>query len=175
MKLRILFTIFFLVGCGSIKNSEDNCHINISFVELKKSEMIRKGYEEHIDRFQYLLKNSIENMLDDLNRKNFSCKIDKNFILNVSYESEDIYSSIKQHKSLRKHSLFFYLQYSLNNIIDGKTLLTGKIRSIDSFVTPSNFYADILSSEDAQISGISNLTKQLELELMYYMQQASKK
>ncbi len=175
MKLWTLFLIFFLVGCETINQSESSYNINISLANLQKSDTVRRGYESNIERFQYLLQNSIDNMLSDLNTKNFRCQNDQNFILNISYQSDDIYDSIKQSKSLKKHSLFFYLQYSLKNMIDGETLITGKIRSIDSFIMPSNFYADTLSSEDAQISGISNLTKQLELELMYYLQHTDNK
>jgi hypothetical protein len=175
MKLHIIFLIFFLVGCETIKQSENSCHIQISLANPKKSDKVRKGYEHNIERFQYLLQNSIENMLYDLNTKHFPCQNNQSFILNISYQNDDIYGSIKQSKSLKKHSLFFYLKYSLKNVVDDKILLNGNIRSIDSFITPSHFYSDILSSEDAQISSITNLTQRLKLELMYYLQHTDNK
>lgn len=164
----IIAIVFFLNGCGHI-SCKETCSYNIALTKVNKSTVTQKGYNEKLERFQYLLGKSIEVVLDDINRQKFCCSKGKNFLLEISYQNDDIYGDIKRHKSVRKHSLFSEIKYRLKTF-DGKEVLRGKIRSIDSFITPSNFYADILSSEDSQLAAIESISKQLKYEITTYLQ-----
>jgi hypothetical protein len=164
----IIAIVFLLNGCGHI-SCKETCSYNITLTKVNKSTVSQKGYDEKIERFQYLLGKSIEVMLDDINRQSFCCSKSKNFSLEISYQNDDIYSGIKRHKSVRKHTLFSEIKYTLKTF-NGKEVLRGKIRSIDSFITPSYFYADVLSSEDSQLTTIENISKQLQHEITTYLQ-----
>ncbi len=164
----IIVTVFLLSGCGHTHCNEQ-CNYNITLTSVNQSTTRQKGYDERIKRFQYLLKHSVEVMLDDINNQKFCCSKGQNFLLEISYQDDDTYDNIKQSKSIKKHSTFADIKYKLKTF-DGKEVLRGKIRSIDSFITPSNFYADVISSEDSQLSKIENISKQLRYEITTYLQ-----
>lgn len=157
---------FVLLGCSSL--SGDRCNLNFSLVEIKKNDLGKRNFDEKISRFQYLLKNSLDSKLSDINNRKFQCSKDRFFELRLTYKCDDLYDHLKEHKSLHKHSSLFSLHYDLHDLVSGKKVLSGKIKSIDSFITPSHFYSDVLSSDDSMIAAIDNLTKQLELELLSF-------
>lgn len=166
--LQIIPIITILNGCNHIP-CDKTCNYNITLMDVKKSMIKQKGYDERIERFQYLLKNSIEFMLEDINRQKFCCSKGKNFLLEISYQNDNIYNDIKRHKSIKKHVHFSEIKYTLKTV-NGKEVLRGKIRCIDSFITPSHFYADIISSEDSQLTTVENISQQLKHEVINYLQ-----
>lgn len=167
-KYYIIIIGFLLIGCSSSQRLEN--HVNITLQYIKKDLPESKGFHSKIDRFEYLLKNSIEDMLVNFQQMTFPLKSNKQFTLNILFQYSDPYHHIKQSKSVNKHSFDYNIRYELKLLNSNDILLCGNIKATDSFHTPSNFYADLLSSEDSQIAAISNIITQLQLELTYFLQ-----
>lgn len=122
----------------------------------------KKGFNQKINSFQFLLKNAIEDMLYDLNHQDFGCRQDKELTLDVLFQSHDLYTNIKAKGRLQKKQISYSIYYILD---DSGKKYHGKIKSIDTFIIPSYDYSYVICQEDSQIAGINNLVKQLEHEL----------
>ena len=153
-KFSLIF-IFLLFGC-----SHSGGDISVSLGKFYDIKLNEKGFNQKLNSFQFLLKNSIEDMLEDLNHQDFGCA--KDMTLDISFESPDLYHDIKQKSKLQKKTPSYKLNYTIS---DGENSYSGKIKSTDSFIIPSNTYGYVISKEDSEIAGINDITKQLEHEL----------
>lgn len=154
-KFSLIF-ILFIIGC-----SHSGGDVVVSLVEFHDIKLEKKGFNQKLNSFQFFLKNSIEDMLEDLNHQEFGCARD--MTLDISFESPDLYHDIKQKSKLQKKTISYKLHYTIS---DGKNSYSGKIKSTDSFIIPSNAYGYVISEEESEIAGVNNLTKQLEHELI---------
>jgi hypothetical protein len=160
--MRIFIILFLLTGCSSY----DHESINITLQNTKSDLQSITGYNEKIDRFEYLLRNSVDEMLSNIKvQKNYN----EAFILNLSFRHKNQYDSIKKSKIQSKHTFNYTIKYELISLKSKKSVLSGTINSVHSFFTPTYFFSDVISAEDSQISAIANITKQLELEIQYFL------
>ena len=159
--MQIILILLLLAGCSY--NSSD---INITLGKFHDIKLDSKGFNQKINSFQFLLQNAIEDMLYDLNHEGFTCKEQKNLILDISFKSHDLYSNMKTRANLEKQIVSYSIYYTLH-YYDKK--YHGQIKSIDTFIIPSYDYSYIISQEDSQIAGINNLIKQLEHELLHIL------
>lgn len=153
--MQIIFIFLLLIGC-----SYNGGDVKISLGMFNDIKHKHKGFNQQLYDFQFLLKYAIDDMLNDLNHQDFGCIMD--FTLDVAFASPDLYMNIYEHNKLDKKTLSYKLNYTLYNR-DRK--YSGSIKTIDTFIIPSNAYSYIISQEDDQIAGINNLVKQLEHEL----------
>ena len=150
-----------LIGC-----SHNGGDVKVTLSKFHDAKLEKKGFNQKINSFQFLLKNAIEDMLHDLNHQDFGCRQNKDLTLDISFESHDLYTNIKSKGRLQKTEISYSINYTLN---DYRSEYKGKIKSIDTFIIPSYDYSYIISQEDSQIACINNLVKQLEHELTYIL------
>lgn len=168
MRSYILIILLLISGCSHT----NYCTVKISLAEVQREKHSTKGYHERLYKFIYLLENSIDAMLNDVQRMQFDCKQNQNLTLKISLTPLDLYDNLTQKHSLHKHSIKYTIYYQLLNT--NKEVLSGNITTVDSFFTPHNLYADFLSMENSQLSAIANITQQLELELLYFLRNSYK-
>lgn len=147
-----------IIGCS---HTEGN--VNVTLNKFNDKRLESKGFNQQMTSFQFLLKNEIDDMLNDVGL--YRCKVDKNLTLDVTFES--LNKRVEEKKQLHKRMLNYSLDYIL---YDGDEKHIGSVSAIDSFIIPSNSYAYIISEEDSQIAGINSLVKQLEYDIIHLLQ-----
>jgi hypothetical protein len=153
----ILLAALLFVGC-----SHNSGNVNIELKQFHDKQLERKGFNRQMNSFQFILRNSIENMLSDLSQ--YRCNVEQDLTLDIAFKSHE--GTIDEKEYLNKKKISYKLTYLLH---DKNNSYSGEINAIDSFVIPSNGYSYMVSAEDSEIAGINSLIKQLEHDIIHIL------